>query len=138
MKDHETQQRFIELRAQGRSFDKIATELNVSKRTLINWSHKFRFELQNLRAIELEALREKLIATTEARAQDLANELHRVEFELQMRDLGKVPTGRLYSIARSLRRQILQETATRGFAFPPNETPIDDPQNEPQNQPEQQ
>src|SRR5437660_4223812 len=102
MKDHETQQRFVELRSQGWSFNRIAAELNVSKSTLINWSRKFRFELQNLRAVELEALREKLIDTTEKRAQELANQLRMVEFELQMRDLSKVSTTRLYSIAHSL------------------------------------
>src|SRR5881227_3188220 len=118
MKDHETQQRFIELRSQGWSFNRIAAELNVSKSTLINWSRKFQFELQNLRAIELEALREKLIATTETRAKALTRQLEDVQIELQTRDLSKVSTGRLYSIARFLRREILQETATRPLTFP--------------------
>jgi len=126
MKDHETQQRFIDLRSQGWSFSRIAAELNVSKSTLINWSRKFQSELQNLRAVELEALREKLIDTTEKRTQELANQLRMVEFELQMRDLSKVSTTRLYSIAHSLRREILQATANSGFTFPPNQIPKDE------------
>jgi orotate phosphoribosyltransferase-like protein len=36
MKDQETRGRFIELRAQGLSFDKISKELQVSKQTLID------------------------------------------------------------------------------------------------------
>ena len=56
MKDQETQQRFIHLRSQGRSFAGIAQELNVARGTLFNWSRKFRFEIQNIRAMELEAL----------------------------------------------------------------------------------
>ena len=59
MKDQETQQKFVDLRARGRSFARIAEELQVSKRTLIEWSRKFQFEIQNQRAIELEALRER-------------------------------------------------------------------------------
>ena len=55
MHDAETQQKFVGLRAQGRSFSRIATELNVARRTLIDWSRKFQFEIQNQRAIELEA-----------------------------------------------------------------------------------
>lgn len=38
MKDQETKERFIELRAKGLSFDKISKELKVSKQILIDWS----------------------------------------------------------------------------------------------------
>ena len=38
MKDLETQQRFVQLRAQGLSFARIAQELDVATGTLINWS----------------------------------------------------------------------------------------------------
>jgi hypothetical protein len=37
----------------------LATELNVSKPTLINWGRRFQFEIQNLRSVETEALAEK-------------------------------------------------------------------------------
>jgi hypothetical protein len=37
----------------------LATELNVSKPTLINWSRQFQFEIHNLRSVETEALAEK-------------------------------------------------------------------------------
>ena len=45
MKDAQTQQQFVLLRAEGRSFNRIAEELNVSKPTLINWSRKFQFDI---------------------------------------------------------------------------------------------
>ncbi len=63
MHDNEQHQRFIELRSQGWTFVRLAAELKVSRRTLITWSRKFQFEISNLRAIELEALRETFIAT---------------------------------------------------------------------------
>jgi hypothetical protein len=50
MKDQETVQKFIELRAQGWSFVRIAAELGVAKSTLTEWSRKFRFEINNRRA----------------------------------------------------------------------------------------
>jgi len=40
MKDQQTKEKFIELRAKGLSFDKISRELRISKQTLINWSKK--------------------------------------------------------------------------------------------------
>jgi hypothetical protein len=38
MKDQETVQKFIELRAQGSGFVRIAAELGVAKSTLTEWS----------------------------------------------------------------------------------------------------
>ena len=61
MNDIATQQRFVQLRSQGCSFARIADELNVSKPTLIKWSRKFQYEIQNLRAVELEALQQKIV-----------------------------------------------------------------------------
>ena len=47
MKDQETVNKFVELRSQGCSFTRIATELGVAKSTLTEWSRKFRFEIHN-------------------------------------------------------------------------------------------
>ena len=41
MKDQETVQKFIELRAQGWSFVRIPVDLGVAKSTLTEWSRKF-------------------------------------------------------------------------------------------------
>ncbi len=40
MKDQQTVQQFIELRARGISFAKIAQQLGVAKSTLVNWSRE--------------------------------------------------------------------------------------------------
>ena len=50
MHDDQTVQRFIELRAQGKTYARLMTELNVSKPTLIAWSRKHQFQIQNLKA----------------------------------------------------------------------------------------
>ena len=126
MLDAEIQQRFIALRSQGWSFARIAKELNVCKQTLINWSRKFQFQIQNLRAIELEALQHQLLDSQEIRLRALADQLRRAEAELAKRDLADIPTGRLYSLVDSLRRQILQETGRMQFTTPLNEIPNDE------------
>lgn len=126
MKDQETQQRFIQLRAQGWTFQRIGSELNVSKGTLINWSRKFQFEIQNHRAIELEALRDQLIASREERARQLGQRLSQVTAELATRDLSTVSTGRLFELEASLRRQILHETGELRFTAPLKEIPDDE------------
>jgi len=123
MHDENTVQRFIELRAQGWSYARLTTELNVTKPTLIAWSRKHQFQLHNLKAIELEALREKWLASTADRVNRLGEQLRRVEGELSQRNLGDLTTPQLYALARSLRREIEQATGPTGFTVPLNEIP---------------
>ena len=52
----EIKQQFIQLRAKGYSFDKIAKELGKAKQTLIDWSKEFQEEIANVKASELESL----------------------------------------------------------------------------------
>jgi antitoxin component of MazEF toxin-antitoxin module len=126
MIDVEKQQRFIQLRAQGWSFARIAKELDTCKGMLITLSRKFQFEIQNQRAVELEALQEQLVATRESRARALAEQLQRVEQELQKRDFSEVSTGRLFGLAESLRRQILRETGSTKFVCSADKIPADE------------
>jgi hypothetical protein len=87
MYDEKTVLRFIELRSQGWPFSKIAAELNVSKPTLINWSRKHQFQIQNLRAVELEALADKWLSSVSDRVNSLGEQLTKVEAELATRDV---------------------------------------------------
>lgn len=123
MKDQEIVQRFIHLRSQNWSFSKIMEELNVCRQTIVNWSRKHQFEIQNQRAIQMEALQRQLIATAEDRARLLAGRLQKVEAELATRDLSTVSTSRLYAMADSLRTQILHETGPIQFTTPVREIP---------------
>jgi hypothetical protein len=126
MHTSETQQKFIERRAQGWSFVRIATELGVAKSTLIEWSRKFRFDIDNLRAIELDDLRQRCLGTHQTRVSALADQLAKVEAELRQRDLAKVPTARLYSLAAALRRELARETEAVSFVSPVNAIPADE------------
>ncbi len=126
MTDIETQQRFISLRSEGWSFGRIAQELNVSKPTLINWSRKFQFEIQNQRAIFLEQLQEKWLATRDQRVGVLGEQLRQVEAELAKRDLTSLTTHQLFSLADALRRQIKREIGTMEFTTPTSEIPNDE------------
>jgi len=123
MHNDNTVQRFIELRAQGWTFARLVTELNVSKPTLISWSRKHQYQIQNLRAIELEALRERWLASTTERVNSLGEQLRRVEAELAAREPTSLTTTQLFALARSLRRQIEQATGQVQFTSPMSEIP---------------
>jgi len=126
MHDEKTVQRFIELRAQGRTYAQLMTELGVSKPTLIAWSRKHQFQIQNLRAIELEALADQWLASVTERVKALGQQLHRVEAELATREVKDLTTAQLYTLARSLRHQIGELTGSVHFTSPVSELPNDE------------
>src|SRR6516162_9495242 len=124
--DGNTVQRFIELRALGWSFARIATELQVSKPTLIDWSRKHQFQINNLKAIEREALAEKWLASVTDRVNGLGEQLRQVETELAQRNMGDLTTLQLHTLARNLRRQIEQAVGPTQFSSPVTEIPADE------------
>jgi hypothetical protein len=126
MHDEQTVQRFIDLRAAGWSYARLMTELKVSKPTLIAWSRKHQFQIQNLKAIEMEALSEKWLASTTERVNALGAQLRQVEAELAKRDPAGVSTPQLFTLARSLRRQIEQATGPMAFTIPVTEIPTNE------------
>ncbi len=109
MTDQETIARFIFLRSQGWSFNRIQVELNVSKPTLIKWSRQHQFEIANLRATETEALAEVVFGQRHERWRTLAGQLKKLEAEIEKRDLEEIPASRLHAIAAALRAEISRE-----------------------------
>ena len=126
MKDQETMQKFIELRSQGWTYARLMAELSVSKPTLINWSRKFQFQIQNLRAIELEALANKWLTSVTDRINGLGLQLQKVEAELAGRQVKDLSTTQLYGLARQLRRQLQEATGSVRFTTPVAEIPGDE------------
>jgi DNA-binding NarL/FixJ family response regulator len=57
----ELKTQFVELRAKGYSFGKIAKKLRVSKTTVSEWNEELSEQVARLRAQELEAIQEKEI-----------------------------------------------------------------------------
>jgi hypothetical protein len=122
----EIRQQFIERRAQGWSLVRIATELGVAKSTLVEWSRKLRFELQNQCALELDDLQNRLLGPRQQRATALGEQLAAVESELRKRNLSELSTPRLYALSASLRRQIEQTTGDIRFVSPVKDIPGDE------------
>jgi hypothetical protein len=123
MHDEKTVNRFIELRASGWTYARLMTELNVSKPTLIGWSRKHQFQIQNFRAIEMESLADRWLHSVTDRVNALGEQLRRVEAELARRDVKDLSTAQLYRLARSLRRQIEEATGPMRFTTPVSEIP---------------
>lgn len=114
MHTERTREQFIELRAQGWSLRHLASELFVSQRTLVDWNRECAAEIQALRGVELEASREKFLASREEQLNRLARLYKDVEDELANRGLSGVPTDKLFRVAAELRQEIQQARLNNG------------------------
>jgi len=115
MKDVETKEKFMELRARGLSYDKIAKELHVSKQTLLNWSYEFRRELANCRALELDALQERYGLTGRSRLEKFGEQLGRLKSELARREFSELSTEKLCELILKFEAAIKQEDSPIQF-----------------------
>ena len=105
----QTKERFIELRAKGWSFDKIAKELGKAKQTLIDWSKELQGEIANRKAVELEALYESYFILTENRLQTFGVMITKIKDEVEKRDLSDVPTDKLLELLLKYNAQAKEE-----------------------------
>ena len=92
------QQEFIELRAKGNSFDRIANRLSVSKGTLITWSRTYQQEVGNMMSLEREAMAEQYKITRAHQLGLYGEQLGKVREEVKKRDLSDVPTEKLVNM----------------------------------------
>jgi hypothetical protein len=102
MRDTAKKSRFVELRAQGKSLRNAAEELGISLQTAVRWDHKLKEQIENLKAMELEALREKYWLTEQARIERLGDQLLRIREQLDKRDLSDIETPKLVDMELKL------------------------------------
>ena len=102
-------EKFIELRAKGYSFDKIAKQTGKAKQTLIDWSRELQEEVANRKALELESLYERFYLLKEQRVESFGSLLLRIREELEKRDLSDIPTDKLLEILLKVENQTREE-----------------------------
>jgi transcriptional regulator len=102
-------EKFIELRAKGWSFDRIAKELGRAKQTLIDWSKDLQEEIANRKALELEALYETYYLQRENRLQMFGAMLTKIKEEVESRDLTDVATDKLLDLFLKYNSQVKEE-----------------------------
>ena len=91
----ELKHEFIELRAKGYSYRKIAKKLDVSIATLSNWRQELEGEIATLKAEELDALYERYYMTKQQKITQLGRQLKAIQQELRSRDYSRIPTEKL-------------------------------------------
>jgi transposase-like protein len=111
MNDIETKLACFKLRAQGKSLATIADTVGVRRQTVANWLKQYQEEVENLRQIELDALREACWMTTQSRIERLSARLEHITAELDKRDFSEVPTAKLAELELKTRAELAREFA---------------------------
>ena len=95
MKSTNQKRRFIELRAEGRSYSFIAGELHIAKATCTSWERELASEIAELKREELAELYESFSMSKEARIKKLGQTLGQIEEALKAADFSTVDPAKL-------------------------------------------
>jgi hypothetical protein len=123
--DMKQKERFIELRAKGIPYERIATELDVSKPTLIKWGKELEMEVNNAKALEKEVLQEEYFVSWAQRVQLVGGRLKSIRDELDKRDYTDVPTEKLMELEMKYTTLLKQDEAKVSLKVE-SDDPLDD------------
>lgn len=109
MKSTEKKAEFIERRAQGESFSKIAAALQISKSTCSEWEKEFRIQISECRQERLQELYTLYGMHKEARIEKLGSLLGRIDTALDAIDLAELPAEKLLDMRIKYTRELQKE-----------------------------
>ena len=101
-----TQTKFILLRSDGLSFDKIAKELKVSKVTLIQWSKLFEDDIKELQFLAMVEIKKQYSNTVAKRYETLLQQLDKIDNAILEADLLETPLKDLIQLQQHTYSQI--------------------------------
>ena len=106
------QEKFIELRARGLSFDKIAKEINVSKPVLIKWNTELSNKISNQIFTQAQSILEQYKLVKLDRLESLSKQLERINQEIDKRDFKDIQIKDLFGIKTSIELYLKSEIGT--------------------------
>jgi len=112
MKTIEQKEQFIQLRAKGFSYDKIAEQIQVSKPTLLKWNGEFIKEVKEQHFLELDNLLNEYQVFRVKRFENNCRLLNACYQELEKRidKLERLSVPELEKLADSLENKLAEET----------------------------
>ena len=109
MKSLELKNRLIEMRAEGMSYQLIAKELGIAKRTAINWAKELDVEIHNAQAFALDGLIEKHFMCKKSRVELLCTQLNKIRTLIDDRDFYAVTDEKLIDLEVKLLNALKKE-----------------------------
>ena len=111
--------KFVELRARGYSYDKIAEETGISKPTLLKWSTDYSRELKEAEHFEMNSLLSQYGVLRRSRVEAFSSMLGKALQELKKRaeqnDYSEIPTDKLLKLTLELERRVEREAEEKKF-----------------------
>ncbi|MEM1506252.1 hypothetical protein RG959_22990 [Domibacillus sp. 8LH] len=98
MKSQDLKLRFIELRADGKSYVYIAKELDIAKGTCSKWETELKEQISELKKERLKELYDTYYMTREARIKKLGGTLQRIDEALTRKDLEEATPEKLLEL----------------------------------------
>jgi hypothetical protein len=114
-KDKATRDRFVELRAEGMPFAKIAKELNIAHNTSVSWGKELYESIRAVKAINDEETMEKYHMTSQWRRKTFGDRYLAVQDELDRRDLSEISTTKLLDLEKRCLKDMLAEMPKQVF-----------------------
>lgn len=110
-------EKFIELRAKGFSFDKIAEETGISKPTLLKWNKEYMEHIEEAQYFELQNLLFQYGVMRRNRIEVISEMLGSALLELKSRagggGLSRMETDKLLNFILTLEQRLEKETELR-------------------------
>ena len=111
--------KFVELRARGYSYDKIAEETGISKPTLLKLSTDYSRELKEAEHFEMNSLLSQYGVLRQSRVEAFSSMLGKALQELKKRaeqnDYSEIPTDKLLKLTLELERRVEREAEEKKF-----------------------
>lgn len=98
MKSDEVREKFVEMRAGGYGYSRIAQELNISKSTAYQWNKELRYRVDEARDARLLDLYEQYDLTREARIKQLNKILGKIDNAIDAADFTSLSVKDLLEI----------------------------------------
>lgn len=116
MKPTELREKFIQLRAEGKSYRTIAEELCIAKTTAQEWGKQYEDDINRIKRERLEGIYEQYHMGKEARIKALADSLTKINTALDHADLEAVEPDKLLRLklqyAEALKKEYTPAAAT--------------------------
>lgn len=112
MKNQETKQAYIRMRAEGKSYNTIASALNISKTTCSQWEKELSQDIALLKQEELNSLYETFFMKKEARIKQLGSIVSKIDDAIANIDFNQIQPDKLLDIKLKYMEALQKEYIT--------------------------
>lgn len=109
MKNTETKLAYIKARAEGKSYDTIATELGIAKGTCSNWERELRADIDAMKRVQAEELYTAYNMKRDARIRTLGEIIKSLDTAIADISLEDIPPEKLLELRLKYGRELKTE-----------------------------